>query len=320
MAKGLKGLKIFGGSSHPELTQKICERLGVPPIPVDCGTYPNENQWVHIKATVREHPVFIVQTSCPPVDFHIIQTALLIDAAARASADKITLVAPYFPYVRSDKKDQPRISIAAQLMCDIFTKAAGAYRLLSVELHNAPVQGFAKVFDNLHAGRFFCEALKEQGVLKTDGNFVVVAPDKGGAPLNGNLAQKMGLPFGGMFDKKRLDSYNVKLNLVADPGDIRGKNVIMFDDEILTATTIAEDANYLLEKAGVRSVYACAFHGVFAQGAIERIENSALSSVIVTNTIPQKGSNKKVRVVDISELLTEAIKRIYQGKPLSVLF
>lgn len=315
----LKDIKVLGGESHPELTQKICRHLNVKPVPVEFGRYPNDDQWVWIKKTVREQMVFIVQTSCPPVDFYLMQTAMLSDAASRSSADKINVVAPYFPYVRSDKKDKPRISITAQLVCEMF-KAAGAYRLLSVELHSAQVQGFSKVFDNLHAGRFFCETLKEQGLLETSDNLVVVAPDKGGAPLNGNLAQKMGLPLVGMFDKKRVDSYNVKVNLVADPADIRDKNIVMFDDEILTATTICEDADYLIQKAGARSVHACAFHGVFAPGAIKRIEESSLNSVIVTNTIPQNHKSQKVKIVDISLLLAEAIKIIYLKRSLSALF
>lgn len=316
--KGLSDLMVVGGQSHPVLVASICKHLGVAPIPVEFGTYANTNQWVQIGKSVREHPVFIVQTSCEPVDFNIIQTALLIDAAARASADKITLIAPYFPYVRSDKKDKPRISIAAQLMCNVFTQAAGAFRLLAVELHSAQVQGFAKVFDNLHAGEFFCQSLKEQEMLETDNNFVVVAPDRGGATLNGNLAQKMNLPLAGMFDKKRLGTHEVKIRLVADLEDIRGKNIIMFDDEILTATTITEDANYLIE-VGAQSVRACAFHGVFAPGAIEKIEESPLSEVIVTNSIPQT-KDGKIRVVDISELLADAIFKIYTRGSLSELF
>lgn len=320
MDKDLKDLKIFGGSSHPELVDLICKQLDVEAVPVYSDTYPNENQWVRIGESIRGHPVFIIQTSCLPVDRNIIQMLLLIDAARRGSAEQITAVCPYFPYVRSDKKDEPRISIAAQLMCEMI-QAAGAERIVAIELHSPQVQGFAKIFDNLHAGSRFCEALQGKLEIKDVNQFrqefVVVSADIGRDKLNKNLAKKMGLRFAATIDKERVDTHKVEGTII---GDVKGKNVLIFDDEILTGSTVINAARLLLEEGEAKNVHACAFHGVFAPGAIERIENSPLNSVIVTNTIPQKTAGNKIKIVDISGLLADTIKKIYLKESVSALF
>lgn len=312
----LKDLKIIGGSSHLDLTSKICQHLGIAPVGIEYGKYPNDDQWVRISGSVRKKEVFIIQTAVPPVDYHLMQLLMLVDAAHRGSAKEITVITPYFFYVRSDKKDEPRISITAQLVCEL-VKSAGADRIVSVELHTPQVQGYFKVFDNLQAGKFLCSAFYDQHILQ-DGDFAVIAPDKGGTTLNGDIAAKRNFPLIGFFDKKRIDSNKVKVNFIGDPKDVKGKKIIMFDDEILTGGTLITDASEL-KKMGAEEIYGCAFHGIFAGDAIANIEKSDLTGVIVTNTLPQV-LNSRVRVVDISELLAEAIRRIYLGESVSELF
>ena len=311
----LLDLKIIGGASHPDLVNGICKHLNITPIATEFGIYPNDNQWVKIKDNIREHKVFIVQTSYAPVDHFLMQAMMLVDAAARASADRITLVTPYFPYVRSDKKDEPRIAITASLVCKML-EAAGVYRFLAMDLHSAQIQGFATVFDNLYGGSCLCDAVRG---LVNDG-CVVVAPDIGSAKLNRKLAVRAGIKFAGMFDKERVDSYNVNLRLVADPKTIEGKHVFSFDDEILTGGTGMECASYLKKQVGAASFSLCAFHGILPGGTVGRIEDSDIDQIIVTNSIPQHHHSSKIIVVDIAPLLAEAIKRIYLGESLSELF
>jgi len=322
MNHNIEDLRFIVGQSHPELGRKICDHLGIKPVEVDFGVYPEGNQWVQIKKNVRERRVIILQTSCPPVDFHVIQGALLIDAARSASADKITYLAPYFAYVRQDKKDRGRIPIGAKLMCDIFTKAAGAYRLGAVTLHSDTIQGFANVFDNLKPNRYICSALQEQSDLgiNRDG-WIVLAPDNGSSKMNSRMAQRLGLSYVGLIDKQRTGDEEVEIiNLIADPEKIRGKKVLMFDDEIQSGGTAETVADYLVKEIGVQEVHFCAVHGVFTKGSLERINASSLTKVIVTNTIPQKHNGGKIIVIDISKYLANCIKNIYLGESVSALF
>ncbi len=322
MNHDIKDLRFIIGQSHPALGRKICGHLGIEPVEVDFGVYPEGNQWVQIKQNVRERKVVILQTSCPPVDFNVIQGALLIDAACRASADRITYLAPYFPYVRQDKKDRGRIAIGAKLVCDIFTEAAGAYRLCAVTLHSDPIQGFAKPFDNIKPDKCFCQALQEQvGLAINNDTWVVLAPDNGSSKINSRAARRLGLSYVGLIDKQRTGDEEVEIiNLIADPEKIRGKKVLMFDDEIQSAGTAITDANYLFEIIGAQEVHFCAIHGILTEGSLERINGSRLTSVIVTNTIAQKNHSDKIKIVDISEHLAHCVRNIYLGESVSALF
>ncbi len=264
----ISAIKVIGGTAHPELARDICEHLGTDLCRSTVVRFSNENLLVQIEENVREADVFIIQPSCPPVSDGIIELLMTIDALKHASAGRITAVLPYFPYVRSDKKDRPRVSITARLMADLLA-TAGANRVLTMNLHSPQVQGFFRVpADQLQAAPILCDYLRQSRDLS---NYVLVAGDVGESKEVGLYANRLDLPIA-IVDKRRYrdDEDARAINLI---GDVEGKVALIIDDEVASGGTLMEAARFVLERGAVE-VEACAVHAVLSGRAIERIEAS----------------------------------------------
>lgn len=309
-------LRVFAGSSHVELTEEICQHLGIAPGKREIIRFSNENLLVQIEESVRESDVFVVQTSCPPVNEHIMETLILIDALKRASAARITAVLPYFPYVRSDKKDRPRIPITARLMADLL-EAAGADRVVTMDLHSPQIQGFFKIpLDHLQAAPLLAKFVRAN--VDTD-NAIVVASDAGEAKDAAAFANRLDVDIA-IIDKRRTghDENAIAANLI---GDVKGKTAILIDDEVASGGTLLQAANFL-RREGAVEVVACATHAVFTGEAPKKLGESNITRMAVTNTIPV-GEEKRfdgLEVISVAELFADAIKRIHTGESVSELF
>lgn len=306
-------LKIMAGSSNPQLAQEICDYLDISPGRLSIERSANDNIKVKIMENVREDDVFVIQTSCPPVNDHFIELLLIIDALKYASARRITAVLPYYPYVRSDKKDEPRISISARLVADLLG-TAGASRILTMTLHSPQIVAFSRIpVDQLWATSLICRHLRQTKDLS---NAVVVSPDVGSADEASFYAHKLELPLA-IMDKRRHgdDEKAVIRNVI---GDIEGKDAMLFDDEVLTGGSMMEAIRLLKEK-GARRIMAGCTHGVFSGKALERIQSSAIEALVTTNTIPlQPGKpTRKLEVLSVARLLGDAIKAIHHGESVS---
>lgn len=309
----MDGLKVFAGSSHPALTQEICKCLGIAPGAVTTTRFSNENLKVKIEENVREQDVFVVQTAAPPLSENIVELLILLDALRHASARRVTAILPYFPYARSDKKDEPRISITARLMADLLA-TAGANRVLTMDLHSPQIQGFFSMpADQLTAVPVLCERLRETGVAGA----VVVATDVGETKDAGHFARRLELPIA-IIDKRRSGD-DERAEAVAVIGDIEGKRCLLVDDEIATGGSIFSATDFLLDH-GALSVSAAVVHPVLSGRAIERLAASRLERLLVTNTIPLRDASAKVEVLSVAPLLAEAITRIHDGRSVSALF
>ena len=308
-------LKVFSGRSHDGLARSICDHLGIRLGRSHTITFSNENMMVQIDENVRECDVFVIQTSCPPVHTHIFEVLLMIDALRSASAARITAVMPYFPYIRSDKKDRPRISIAARLMADLIV-AAGADRVLTMDLHTPQAQGFFSIpVDQLQGAGPICTRLREEDL----DNWVLVAADAGEAKDIGRYANRLDLPIA-IIDKRR-DGDDEKPRAVNLIGEVRGKTALVVDDEIASGGTLAEAAKFLRE-CGATKVVAAATHAVFSGNAGRRIEEGFIEQVIVTDTlpVPQEKRGSKVEVLSVAKPFAQAISRIHDGRSVSALF
>ena len=310
-------LKIFSGSAHPQLAKEIAEFLGVPLGQARLHRFPDTELGFQIDENIRGTDVFIVQPTSRPVDANIVELCIMIDAFKRSSAARITAVIPYYGYARQDRKDKPRVPISAKLVADLLT-AAGATRVLAVDLHAGQIQGFFNIpVDNLYATPVFRDLLKLEG-LRGPG-VVVVSPDAGGVERARLYSKLLDCPLA-IIDKRR-DGPNVSqvMHLI---GDVTGKRAILVDDIIDTAGTLCNAAEAVL-KAGATEVYAVATHGVFSGPAIERINKSVIRRIWVTNSIPQEdrlARCDRLNVVSLGPLLAEAIKRIHHGDSISSLF
>jgi ribose-phosphate pyrophosphokinase len=310
------GIKVISGSAHPELAQDICKHLGSELCRSTVVRFSNENMLVTIDENVRESDVFVIQTSCPPVSDGIIELLMTIDALKHASAGRITAVLPYFPYVRSDKKDRPRVSITARLMADLL-QTAGANRVLTMNLHSPQVQGFFRIpADQLQAAPILCDYLRQSRDLS---NHVLVAGDVGESKEVGLYAQRLDLPIA-IVDKRRYgdDEDARATNLI---GDVKGKIALIVDDEVASGGTLMEAARFVLERGAV-AVEACAVHPVLSGRAIERIEDSPLRHLVVTDTIPLPSRKRidKIHVQSVARLFADAIQAIHDGSSVSRLF
>lgn len=308
-------MKVFSGSSHPAFAESICDYLGMEVGQTSTTTFSNDNIMVKIEENVRECDVFVVQTSFPPIHRNLFELLMMIDALRSASAARITAVVPYFPYIRSDKKDKPRISITARLVADL-VKTSGADRVLTMDLHAPQTQGFFRMpADQLQGAGPLCERLRQE---KTD-DWVLVAADAGEAKDLGRYANRLELPMA-IIDKRRWgdDESPSAENLI---GDVEGKTAVIIDDEIASGGTIVEASRFLKEE-GANGVKAVATHPVFSANAVERIENSALEEVIVTDTvpIPEAQESETVEVVSVANLFAESMSRIHDGRSVSQLF
>ncbi len=309
-------IRIIGGTAHPALANRICAHIGIEPCKTRVVRFSNENIMVQIEENVRESDVFIIQPSCAPVSDGIIELLITIDALKHASARRVTAVLPYFPYSRSDKKDKPRISITARLMADLL-QTAGADRVLTMNLHSPQVQGFFRIpVDQLQAAPILCDHLRTTRDL-TD--TVLVAGDVGEAKEIGTYANLLDLPIA-IVDKRR-DGDDEKPRAVSVVGEVAGKKALIVDDEIASGGTLIEATEFLIENNAL-SVEAVAVHPVFSGQAVDRIAESALQSVVVTDSIPlgPDRPSDKIEVCTVSQLLGDAIKSIHDGSSVSTLF
>ncbi|MDH5559549.1 MAG: ribose-phosphate pyrophosphokinase [Deltaproteobacteria bacterium] len=309
-------LRIISGSSNTEFTDEVCQLIGIQRTRIESIKFSNENMMVRILDNIRESDTFLIQTSCSPVSDNIIENFLLLDALKHSSASRITAVLPYFPYVRSDKKDQPRISIAARLMANLF-QTAGAQKFLTMEFHSPQIQGFFDVpVDQLMATTVICDYFLKKDLT----NFVIVAADVGEAKPLGRFANRLNLPMA-IIDKRRLGNTDtvVPTHLI---GDVKGKHALIIDDEVASAGTLCKAAEFLKEK-GAKSTTAAAVHPVLSGKAIEKINESNLTELVVTNTIPlgdKQERCKKLKVLSVAPIFAQAIQRIHNGDSISVLF
>jgi ribose-phosphate pyrophosphokinase len=311
-----RDIKIFSGSAHPALGRAICTHLG---LPLGCSRlvrFSNENMLVQIEENVREADVFVVQPSCPPVSDGLVELLITLDALKHASAGRITAVLPYFPYTRSDKKDRPRISITARLMADLL-QAAGANRVLTMDLHSPQVQGFFRIpVDQLLAAPIICDHLIATRNLR---DYVIVAGDIGEAKGAEVYAHRLHLPVA-IVDKRRSGD-NEQPKAVHLIGDVAGKIALIVDDEIASAGTVIEAARFVMAH-GAAAVETAAVHGVLSGRAVERLAQSPLRSVVVTDSVPvppEKRSNQ-LTVLSVAPLFAAAIKAIHHGDSVSALF
>ena len=308
-------LKIFSGRAHPALGKEICEYLGISPGEITLFNFSDGENYCQIDENVRGADIFVVQPTCSPVNDHIMELLILLDAFRRSSASRITAVMPYFGYARQDKKDKPRVPIAAKLMADLLT-ASGADRILTMDLHTLQIQGFFNIpVDHLFAAPVLLDAIREMGV----DDLVIVSPDVGGVARARAIGKRLGASLA-IIDKRRSGPNETEvLNVV---GDVEGKNVLILDDIIDTAGTLVQ-AEEALREQGARRTFAAAVHPVFSGPARERIQESGLETLFVTNTIPlddAMSSCRKIRTLSVAPLLGEAIQRIHEGASVSSLF
>lgn len=307
----MKNIKIFACTTAEEFTKEICEYLDLPLGQMNVMKFKNDNTFVQILETVRDQDVYIVQTTKPPVNERVMELLIAIDALKRASAGRINVVLPYYMYSRSDKKDQPRVPVTAKLMAQIL-EAAGATRVITCDLHNPAIQAYFNInCDRISAQRL----LQDYFVEKKLEDMVVVATDAGSSKKAYKYSKFFGCPMA-MIDKRR-DGNDDRAIASTVIGDVEGKQAIIFDDEIDTAGSIIETAR-ILEKFGAKEIYAGCTHGVLSANAVERIQDSPIKELVMTNTIPLDEHKKidKIKVLSIAPLFAESIKRINEGRPL----
>ena len=308
-------LKVFTGNAHPALAQAVVDYLGIPLGNCEVFQFSNENTFVRILENVRQRDTFVVQPFSSPVNSNLVETLIMIDALKRASAGRITAVIPFFSYGRSDRKDQPRVPITARLIADLLT-VAGAGRVLTVDLHAAQIQGFFNIpVDELTAVYLLGDYFNQK---KID-DVVVVAADIGATKRARDVAAMIHAPLA-IMEKRRLgnDDRTETLNVI---GEVSGKSALVVDDEIDTAGSLMGVIDALI-KRGARDVSACCTHPIFSGPAIDRIADSPLKQVVVTDTVPVKNGKlkDKITVLPIAPLLGEAISRIHTGQSVGAMF
>lgn len=312
----MDNLKIFSCSSSAEkFTEEICDYLKTEKGKINIMKFKNDNNFVQVLETVRDKDVFLVQTTEPPVNERIMELLITIDAVKRASAKRITVVLPYYMYSRSDKKDQPRIPVTAKLLAQLI-EAAGANRVLTCDLHNRAIQAYFNINCDVLTGQNLLEKYFDQ---KDIDNKVVVATDAGSSKKAYKYAEHFKCPIA-LVDKRR-DGNDDRAISTSVIGDIKGKNALVFDDEVDTAGSIMETVS-VIKQFGAKDVYIGCTHGILSGPAIERIKKSEIKEVVMTNTVPLPKEKQidKIVVVSISELFAEAIKRIHEETSIGELF
>ncbi len=311
----LKELKIFTGNANPALAQEICSHLSVPLAKAIVKTFSDGEIMVEIDENVRGRDVFVVQPTCQPANENLIELLVMIDALKRASAARITAVIPYFGYARQDRKVAPRTPITSKLVADLIT-TAGAHRVLCVDLHAGQIQGFFNIpVDHLYAAPVILEDVK----ARFQERLVVVSPDAGGTERARAFAKRLDAGLA-IIDKRR-SGPNVS-EVMHIIGDVNGQTCIIVDDMIDTAGTLCQAAA-ALKKHGAGDIYATATHAVLSGPALERINNSELKEVLVSNTVPSEGKLEacpRLRIISVAELLAESIRRIHGDESVSSLF
>ena len=311
----MEGISIFSGNSNLALAAKICEYLNLSLGNAQVKTFSDGEIQIEIDENVRSKDVFVIQSTCAPVNDHLVELLLMIDALKRSSAIRITAVVPYFGYARQDKKVAPRVPISAKLVANMLT-VAGANRIITMDLHAGQIQGFFDIpVDNIFAAPLLLDYIGNQ----FNADLVVVSPDAGGVERARAFAKRLDADLA-IIDKRRSAPNQAKAMAVI--GDVKDKVAVILDDMVDTAGTLTEAAD-ALKQGGAREIHACCAHAVLSGPAIERISDSELKSMVVTDTIPltEKGAAcRKIVVISIAELVGEAIIRSYRGDSVTSLF
>lgn len=311
----MEGISIFAGNSNPALANKICEYLNLSQGNAQVKTFSDGEIQIEIDENVRSKDVFVIQSTCAPVNDNLVELLLMIDALKRSSARRITAVIPYFGYARQDKKVAPRVPISAKLVADMVT-VAGANRVITMDLHAGQIQGFFGIpVDNIFAAPLLIEYIRN----RFNDNLAIVSPDAGGVERARAFAKRLNADLA-IIDKRRSAPNEAKAMAVI--GDVKGKVVVILDDMVDTAGTLTEAA-HALKAEGASEIHACCAHAVLSGPAIERITESEMKSMVVTDTIPLTKNAiacGKVVVISISELVGEAIIRSYRGDSVTSLF
>ncbi len=308
-------LKIFGGRAHPSLTQEICDYLNLQPGNVSARNFSDGEVFCQIQENVRGSDVFVVQPTCEPVNENLMELLIMLDTFKRSSASRVTAVLPYYGYARQDKKDQPRVPITAKLVADLISRA-GADRVLTMDLHADQIQGFFDVpVDHLFAAPVLLEAVRDLQIP----DLVIVSPDAGGVERARAIAKRMEVGLA-IVDKRRTAPNVAEVMFVI--GDVEGCNALIVDDIVDTAGTLTKTVEALKTK-GAKRVLAAGVHGVLSGPALERIAESPIESVLITNTTPLEkklARSSKLRPLSVSAILGEAIRRIHENSSVSSLF
>ena len=308
-------LKIFSGRSNLPLAEKVADTLGQKLGDISIRTFSDGEIWVKYEENIRGCDVFIVQSTNGPSE-NIMELALMVDAAVRASADTVTVVMPYFGYGRQDRKDQPRVPISSRVMVDILT-ALGSDRIITLDLHSTQIQGFANIpFDNLYSRSVLYEAIINE---KLDSkNSVVLAPDIGSVKMSQSYAKTLGMHFA-LIDKRRFAPNQAEINHLI--GNLKDMDVLIIDDMIDTAGTIVNAADAAMD-AGAKSIIVIATHGVLSGPAINRLSQSVIKKVIITDTISidKEKQIDKIKIVSVANIFGKAVSRVHNGESVSALF
>jgi len=308
-------LKVFSGNAHPQLSQRICDYLGLPLGKMEVFEFSNENIFARVLENVRQRDVFVVQPICSPVNKNLVELLIIIDAMKRASAGRITAVMPYYGYSRTDKKDQPRVPITARLVADLLT-VAGADRVLTVDLHAGQIQGFFNIpVDELSALYILSDYFAQKGWDE----FVVVATDVGIAKRARDLAEMLGAPLA-IIEKRRVGNVD-KSETLTVIGDVRGKRAVLMDDEVDTGGSIS-NAAVTLQEHGSAEIYACCTHPILSGDGVKRVAASPIKELVVTDTVPIPDGKMldKIKVLSLASLIGEAIHRIHAGLSVGAMF
>ena len=308
-------LKIFSGRSNPSLASEVCNYLGLPLGGANIDKFPDGEKVIRIEDDVRGRDCFVLQSTCNPVDEHMMELLIYLDCLRRASAKRITAVVPYFGYARQDRKDEGRVPITAKLVANLIT-TAGADRVLAIDLHAHQLQGFFDIpVDHLSGELVLTKHYQDMRIQ----NLTVVSPDVGNMKIASRYASYLGGDLA-IVHKKRLSGNKVDAQVVI--GDVKGRNILMCDDIIATAGTVCSAAR-LIKERGAEKIYVGATHGVLTSQAVERLAKAPIEEVAVTNTIPLNENTKKIgnlRILSVAAMLGEAIKRIHRNESVSSLF
>ncbi len=311
-------MKLFGGTSNPVLTQQVCDYLGIEPGKITAKTFSDGETQIEIHENIRNRDVFVLQSTCTPVNDNLMQLLIIMDALKRASAKRITAIIPYYGYGRQDRKVKPRVPISAKLVADLIT-TAGADRVVSLDLHAGQIQGYFNIpVDNLFAAPLLLKHMKNLKDQYND-DLVIVSPDAGGVERARAFAKRLDATLA-IIDKRR-DAPNVSeaMNII---GEVNGKTAIILDDMVDTAGTLTQGAA-ALKKRGTKKIFACCTHPVLSGPAIERLKKSEIDQLVVTNTVPLNGAAadcSKIITLSVAELIGEAVRRIYYSHSVSTLF
>jgi ribose-phosphate pyrophosphokinase len=306
-------MKVFSGSANRELAQRICEKVGIPLGQATISSFPDGETYVRIEENIRGRDVFIIQPTSPPTNQHLMELLIMVDAARRASADRITAVIPFFGYARQDRKDQPRVPITAKLVANLLN-AAGVSRVLTMDLHAQQVQGFFDIpVDHLYSLPVLIKYLRKRLTRKT----VVVSPDVGGLKMASAYAEALGTNLAIVAKQRKSATETEALYVI---GEVEGCDVLLVDDLTETAGTLTSAAS-ILKKRGVLDIYAGVSHAVLVDLAIPRLQSSEIEELVTTNSVPVRPvENFKTTVLCVSELLGEGMKRIHKDESVSSLF